>query len=67
MPPGLRPTSSRPPIWPPGDQPPAGGPAQAAVLSETIGYAVPVVPSTNETFVEPPSSCSTEIWPYCES
>ena len=33
---------SRPPIWPPGDQPPAGGPAQVAVWSVTIGYLVPV-------------------------
>src|SRR4051794_16390388 len=67
MVPPVLPIVSRPPIWPPGDQPPAGGPAQSAVWSVTIGYLVPVVPSTKETLVEPPWSCSTEIWPYCES
>ena len=34
MPPGVLPTVSRPPISPPGFQPPAGGPAQSAVWSD---------------------------------
>ena len=63
VPPGVLPTVSRPPISPPGFQPPTGGPAQSAVWSETIGYVEPLEASTNETFSEPPSSCSTETWP----
>ena len=46
---------------------PDGGPAQSADWSVTIGYFVPVVPSTKETFIEPLSRLSTETWPYCDS
>ncbi len=35
--------------------------------SDTTGYAVPVVRSTNDTFVEPLSRFSTETWPKPES
>ena len=61
------PIASRPPIWPPGDQPPAGGPAQVAVWSVDDRVARAARSSTKETLVEPPWSCSTETWPYRES